>query len=541
MSAILERYSTATAPRFFITGGTLPKDARCYVRRKADTLLYDYLLKGEFCYLLTSRQMGKSSLMVRTANRLRESADRAVVILDLTALGVNVTAVQWYLGQIRRVGRQLDIENALLDFWYAHSDDGPYQRFATTLSEAQRLSGKPLVCFIDEIDITRSLPFSTDEFFAGIRASYNAGRSEESESRTIARTADITFCLLGVASPSELIQDPRNTPFNIGHRITLDDFTYEEMQTLQTGLAYAFGSGTNTAALLQRIYHWTAGHPYLTQRVCQELVCDSAELAGNIGSKNGGADTVDRLCERLFFLQTAQETDDNLLFVCDRLLRAHSDVAAVLTAYKRVLAGQEVAAADDGPVRAALQLSGVTRRSPNGALTVRNRIYQKVFDAKWADASMPDAEQQRQKRAFRQGVLRTIAVTGSLSAVLFALTLTAFWANQRANVAEEEARHRLLIADLNLAQQAYHERDLGRMEQILQAHQTNPAETSRVEYRLLRRLLVGAAATIPHFPLQTRAVTVTPAGGFVAVGNSGLACIDKDGKADGIYPTRLSR
>ena len=40
--------------------------------------------------------MGKSSLMVRTAARLREHGIR-VVTLDLTALGANVTAEQWTL------------------------------------------------------------------------------------------------------------------------------------------------------------------------------------------------------------------------------------------------------------------------------------------------------------------------------------------------------------------------------------------------------------------------------------------------------------
>ncbi len=57
---------------FYVTGGTLRHDAACYVERQADKDLLDGLLKGDFCYVLTSRQMGKSSLMVRTAGKLRE-------------------------------------------------------------------------------------------------------------------------------------------------------------------------------------------------------------------------------------------------------------------------------------------------------------------------------------------------------------------------------------------------------------------------------------------------------------------------------------
>src|SRR5205085_11816817 len=77
---------SSTESTFYVTGGTLRQDAACYVERQADKDLLDGLLKGEFCYVLTSRQMGKSSLMVRTAGKLREQGVR-VAVLDLTAVG----------------------------------------------------------------------------------------------------------------------------------------------------------------------------------------------------------------------------------------------------------------------------------------------------------------------------------------------------------------------------------------------------------------------------------------------------------------------
>ena len=62
---------------FYVTGGTLRRDAASYVQREADDLLYDGLKQNKFCYVLTWRQMGKSSLMVRSGDpwRLRSRAN----------------------------------------------------------------------------------------------------------------------------------------------------------------------------------------------------------------------------------------------------------------------------------------------------------------------------------------------------------------------------------------------------------------------------------------------------------------------------------
>src|SRR5881296_716298 len=115
-----------TDSSFYVTGGTLRQDAPSYVERQADKDLLDGLRKGEFCYVLTSRQMGKSSLMVRTAGKLREQGVR-VVVLDLTAIGQNLTPEQWYDGLLVRMGRQLDLEDELEDFWMANERVSPLQ------------------------------------------------------------------------------------------------------------------------------------------------------------------------------------------------------------------------------------------------------------------------------------------------------------------------------------------------------------------------------------------------------------------------------
>src|SRR5438552_2197386 len=108
---------TASFPSssFFVTGGTLSPSATSYVVRQADTDLYENLLTGEFCYVLNSRQMGKFSLMVRTAQRLKQEG-RAVAVLDLQAIGQNLSPEQWYEGLLLNLGKQVRLEDELEEF-----------------------------------------------------------------------------------------------------------------------------------------------------------------------------------------------------------------------------------------------------------------------------------------------------------------------------------------------------------------------------------------------------------------------------------------
>jgi tetratricopeptide (TPR) repeat protein len=409
--------STTQPSGFYVTGGTLRRDAPSYVARRADEELYGGLSEGRFCYVLTSRQMGKSSLMVRTAARLRESG-AAVAVLDLTAIGQNLTPEQWYDGLLGRVGQQLDLEDELEDFWLDNERLAPLQRWTRAVREVvlKKVRGN-VVLFVDEIDAVRSLPFSTDEFFAALREFYNR-RTEDPE------LSRLTLCLLGVATPSDLIKDTRTTPFNVGQRIELTDFDEAEARPLAAGLGRDERLGES---LVRRVLHWTGGHPYLTQRLCQAVAADAS-----VQSTAG----VDRLCEELFLSNRARERDDNLLFVRERLLRGETDRIALLDLYERVRAGRPAPDDETDPIVNALRLSGIAR-AERGRLRVRNRIYGHVFDRDWVVANMPDAEVQRQRAAYRRGLVRAAAVAAVIFLLLGALSVAAL--TQR-NRALEEAR-----------------------------------------------------------------------------------------------------
>ena len=268
---------------------------------------------------------------------------------------------------------------------------GPFQRWMSALRDVVLAkTQQPVVIFVDEIDAVRSLPFSTDEFFAGIREGYNR-RTRDPEFKRL------TFCLLGVATPSDLMQEARMTPFNIGKRIELKDFTPEEAAPLASGL----GRDDRLAKkLLDRILYWTGGHPYLTQVLCR-AVAEDPEIRNAAG--------VDRQCEKLFLSPRAREKDDNLLFVSRRILSGEVDRAGLLHLYETIRARKRTPDDETNPLVAHLRLAGLTRVL-EGYLWVRNRIYFRVFDREWVNANMPDAEVRRQKAAFQRGLVRASLV-----------------------------------------------------------------------------------------------------------------------------------
>jgi len=358
----------ARASDFFVAGGTLRLDAPSYVKRPEDDELLDLALTGEFCYVLTPRQMGKSSLMVQTARRLQERGVRTAVI-DLTSIGTDVSVEQWYLGLITRLKSQLGLRIDSEAWWIAHASLSVVQRFTDFLHDVvlAEIEG-PVVIFIDEIDTTLSLGFS-DDFFAAIRYTYNARASDPAYNR-------LTFVLLGVAAPADLIKDPNRTPFNIGHRVDLHEFSREDAQVLQQGLEAVFPEQGKT--IFARILYWTNGHPYLTQKLCL--------AATETGNGRWTDERVDGLVERLFLAKEVRK-EANLQFVRSKTLD-HPQARQLLALYRKVYRGERIADDERSLIQNQLKLSGLVQ-AKSGYLSVRNRVYGRTFDLAWVRENTP--------------------------------------------------------------------------------------------------------------------------------------------------------
>ncbi len=400
----------------YTVGGTVQAGEGLYIPRRADREMLRHCESGDFVYVLAARQLGKSSLMVRTAAQLREIGKETAVI-DLTELGVQATAAEWYLGLMLKIGSELGLNTDIFSWWLNHEHVGLTQRLVQFLGDVVLASlSNDIVIFIDEIDSTLSLDF-TDDFFAAIRYLYNARSIEAKFSR-------LSFVLIGVATPGDLISDAKRTPFNIGERVELSDFTFAEAAPLASGLT---DDPVHAQEVLSMIWQWTAGHPYLTQRLCQAVSLSSFQN----WSKREISDLVEQM-----FLGDMSRSDSNLQFVNDMLTKRAPDRERILKTYRSIRLGwQAVPDEEHSLAKTHLKLSGIVC-SDKGVLHVRNAIYEQVFDRHWLHAHWPQNWWQTLPLAIKFTSIIIVILLIALTITTILATKNAALANERTSLAD---------------------------------------------------------------------------------------------------------
>ncbi len=351
-------------------GGSLPDDARSYVTRDADQAFYEGLRAGEFCYVLNSRQMGKSSLRVRAMKRLQAEGS-ACAMIDLSEIGsMETTPVEWYAGMIATIADALSLPDFdLNEWWQSEGLLSPVQHLSRFMDLLLKKVQGPVVIFIDETD---AISRFGEDFFALVRSFYEKRSDNPDFSR-------LTFGILGVASPGDLIKDKKKTPFNIGRAIRLSGFQLHEAMPLAKGLE---GRAEDPKAVLQAVLEWTGGQPFLTQKVCH-LLC-RCRLKAELRTEEAVEGIV-----REWVVENWESKDDppHLKPIRGRVLHEGGQrTSHLLGLYARVLADEAIPE-DDTPEQMELRLSGLVVIREN-RLRVYNRIYAQVFDQEWTEQAL---------------------------------------------------------------------------------------------------------------------------------------------------------
>ena len=355
--------------------GTLLIDDHTYVERPADTLLYQGLKNGKFCYVLNSRQTGKSSLRVRVMERLKQEGWQCASIDLSMIISQSSSEEQWYVGMLSRLQKNFNLNIHVGNWWREHELLSNLDRF-TEFIESVLLKEilENIVIFIDEIETVLNLGFSTDDFFAFLRACYNQ-RVDNPEYKRLG------FCLLGVAKPSDLIQDKRRTPFNIGYAIELTGIEIEQAKgKLTRGLEQKVD---DPEGVLAEILKWTGGQPFLTQKLCHLVGTQSKNRTPNIQQL-----VKDKIINNWEF----QDDPEHLGTIKDRLLKNSKKdpekTIGLLMIYQKILDNKTIKA-EKTLEHMELRLSGLVIQR-EGELRVFSSIYREVFDRDWVKKNIED-------------------------------------------------------------------------------------------------------------------------------------------------------
>ena len=264
-----ERLVGTALPRLESVGGAVPLSSSFYLVRTADQAFVEAITQRDSIVLVKGpRQIGKTSLLARGLQRARELGAR-VVLTDLQRLTVpqlkSADTLFRYLAEA--IAEQLEESGIAAPTWDVERGwNVNFERFLRREVLAKEES--PLVWGIDEVDRLFSCTYGS-EVFGLFRSWHNL--------RALHPTGPWSRLTLAMAYATEahlFITDLNQSPFNVGTRLTLEDFTREQVAELNR----RYGSPLKSALQRDRFFDLLGGSPYLVRRGLHEMVTQDRDL-----------------------------------------------------------------------------------------------------------------------------------------------------------------------------------------------------------------------------------------------------------------------
>jgi class 3 adenylate cyclase len=251
-------------------GGAVPIGSKFYVFRPTDAEFISAVARRDSIVLVKgARQMGKTSLLARGLHKARDRGGK-VVLTDYQKLNAaHLESIESFLLALAEsLADQLDLEVFPEEVWNPRrSPNMNFERYLRR--EALEKSATPVAWGMDEVDRLFATSYASEVF--GLFRSWHNERSLD-PSGPISR---LTLCIAYATEAHLFIRDLNQSPFNVGTRVTLADFTLEQVADLNE----RYGSPLETDAEVNRYFELLGGHPYLIRRGFHEMISHNLGLA----------------------------------------------------------------------------------------------------------------------------------------------------------------------------------------------------------------------------------------------------------------------
>ena len=251
-------------------GGAVPLDSQFYIVRSTDDEFRSAIARQDSIVLVKgARQVGKTSLLARGLHQAREGGAR-IILTDFQSLNAAYlkSVEKLLLALAESITDQLDLDVSANQIW------NPQLSPSVNLDRYLRREvfvkiASPIVWGLDEVDRLFTCHFGSEIF--GLFRSWHNKRALDPGGAWCRFTLAIAYA----TEPHLFITDLNLSPFNVGTRLLLEDFTFSQVRELNR----RFGSPLRGDEEAARYFRLVGGQPYLAHRGLHEMAAHGFELA----------------------------------------------------------------------------------------------------------------------------------------------------------------------------------------------------------------------------------------------------------------------
>jgi hypothetical protein len=243
-------------------GGVVPVSSAFYVVRPTDAEFHAALARQDSIVLVKgARQTGKTSLLARGLQQARAAGAR-VVLTDCQMFNTShlQTVDGFLLALAQSLAAELDLDVWPQEIWNPENGANLNLELYLRREVLGKIEG-PLVWGLDEVDRLFPCDFGS-EVFGLFRSWHNRRHLNPASS-----WSRLTLAIAYATEAHLFITDLNQSPFNVGTRLELEDFTREQVADLNR----RYLSPLRSEAEITRFHHLVGGQPYLVRRGLHEM------------------------------------------------------------------------------------------------------------------------------------------------------------------------------------------------------------------------------------------------------------------------------